>query len=111
MGESTPYRGAPIDAQFAAEDDTADAADRDSEQRYLDRAYNCLSAMSARTGSAAADAEARSAGDWDATVAHMHLSRRLSSLNADGGPLWFGRTDEENGPSWYIGRRHVEDSA
>jgi DNA helicase IV len=111
MGESTPYRGAPIDAQVAAEDDTSDAADRNSEQRYLDWAHNCLSAMSARTGLAAADAEARSAGDWDATVAHMHLSRRLSSLNADGGPLCFGRTDEDNGPSWYIGRRHVEDSA
>jgi len=80
-----------------------------AEQSYLDHAYDCLEEMSVRTGSAVADAAQRSAGDWDATVAHIHLSRRLRSINSDSGPLCFGRIDEDRGRAWHIGRRHVED--
>jgi DNA helicase IV len=69
-------------------------ADRQAEQKYLDYAYSCLQAMSVRTGSAVADAAERAAGDWDATVAHIHLGRRLKSITSDAGPLCFGRIDE-----------------
>jgi DNA helicase IV len=80
-----------------------------NEQSYLDHAYDCLEEMSERTGAAVADAAERSAGDWDATVAHIHLSRRLASITSEAGPLCFGRIDEDKGPAWHIGRRHVED--
>src|SRR5580698_4425224 len=82
---------------------------RSQEQSYLDHAYECLEEMSVRTEAAAADAAERSAGDWDATVAHIHLSRRLASITSEAGPLCFGRIDEDKGPAWHIGRRHVED--
>jgi DNA helicase IV len=89
-------------------------SERLSEQEYLDHAYTCLEEMSVRTGSAVADAAERAPGDWDATVAHIHLKRRLASISSDAGPLCFGRIDEErtgerSGPAWHIGRRHVED--
>ena len=89
------------------------------EQRYLDDAYLQLEAMTRRATAAAADAAARAPGDWNATVAHAQLSRRVDSLVADTRPLCFGRIDEESGSGgsgsggsgspWYIGRRHVED--
>ena len=37
------------------------------------------------------------------------LSRRVSLLADSPRPLLFGRIDEEEGPAWHIGRRHVED--
>jgi len=89
----------------------AEAHELAAEQRYLDSAFDHLAAMTARTSAAADDAAARAAGDWDATVAHIHLSRRLATMDPDAGPLCFGRIDEEDGPSWHIGRRHVEDAA
>lgn len=79
------------------------------EQAYLEHAYRCLAGMQARVQAAADDAASRAAGDWDATRAHVHLTRRLGSLDPAAGPLCFGRIDEDDGPSWYIGRRHVED--
>jgi DNA helicase IV len=82
-----------------------------AEQHYLDRAYECLGSMQERTGAAAADAAVRSAGDWDATAAHAHLVRRLSTMDPAGGPLCFGRIDEASATTWYIGRRHVESSS
>ena len=85
--------------------------DHAREQRYLDDAYRQLEAMTARASAAAEDAAARSAGDWDATVAHLHLARRVDSLAADTRPLCFGRIDEAGGSPWHIGRRHVEDGA
>ncbi len=85
--------------------------DHTREQRYLDQAYRQLEAMTARASAAAADAAARSAGDWDATVAHLHLTRRVDSLVADTRPLCFGRIDEAEGSPWHIGRRHVEDDS
>jgi DNA helicase IV len=84
-------------------------ASRLLEQAHLDRAYELLAGMSTRASAAAADAEARAPGDWDATVAHRFLQQRLASMSANLGPLCFGRIDEETGDSWHIGRRHVED--
>ena len=37
------------------------------------------------------------------------LSRRVALLSDSPRPLLFGRIDEEDGPTWHIGRRHVED--
>ena len=37
------------------------------------------------------------------------LSRRVSLLADSPRPLLFGRIDEEDGSTWHIGRRHVED--
>ncbi|MFZ0666176.1 MAG: AAA family ATPase [Acidimicrobiales bacterium] len=86
------------------------------EQAYLDYAYECLAEMSVKTGAAVADAAERAPGDWDATVAHIHLTKRLSSITSEAGPLCFGRIDEEvtkdgqRSVAWHIGRRHVEDA-
>ncbi len=38
------------------------------------------------------------------------LSHRVALLADSPRPLLFGRIDEENGPIWRIGRRHVEDT-
>jgi hypothetical protein len=97
--------------------DVPEAAPSDEqtrEQRYLDGAYRQLEAMTRRASLAAADAAERAAGDWDATVALSHLTKRVKSLAADARPLCFGRIDETAtapAASWYIGRRHVEDGA
>jgi DNA helicase IV len=80
------------------------------EQGFLDEAFRCLAEMTARTSDAADDAAERSAGDWDATVAYRHLSRRLATMDPDAGPLCFGRIDEDDGTPWHIGRRHVENA-
>jgi hypothetical protein len=63
--------------------------------------------MAAKAEAAADDAARRAPSDWDASVAHRHLSRRVGSLGADNRPLCFGRIAED-GECWYIGRRHVE---
>ena len=78
------------------------------EQAHLDAAYGALAAMAERTAAAAADARARAKGNWDAGVALAHLEDRLVSLGDDARPLCFGRIDEEHGPAWHVGRRHVE---
>ena len=39
-----------------------------------------------------------------------NLSRRVALLADSPRPLLFGRIDEEDGPIWHIGRRHVEDT-
>jgi DNA helicase IV len=80
-----------------------------AEQGYLEQAYEYLAGMEVRAQAATDDAAARAPGDWDATVAHRFLSHRVASMSATAGPLCFGRIDEELGPAWHIGRRHVED--
>ncbi|MHB1925458.1 MAG: HelD family protein, partial [Acidimicrobiales bacterium] len=85
-------------------------------QAYLDQAYGHLARMGERTAAAAEDAAERAKADWNAAVAHGRLMDRLASISDDRRPLCFGRIDEEEGaprpgPSWYIGRRHVEDSS
>jgi DNA helicase IV len=78
------------------------------EQAYLDRAYEHLARMRARTRSAASIAQS-AAGAVDSAVAQAHLVRRLRSLDSDVDGLSFGRLDAESGETWYVGRRHVED--
>jgi DNA helicase IV len=77
-----------------------------SEQEYLNQAHQHLSAMRIRAETLLNDL--RSAGqpdlDYQAALAH-----RVAVLGESARPLLFGRIDEEAGPSWHIGRRHVED--
>ncbi|MFZ6005018.1 MAG: HelD family protein [Actinomycetota bacterium] len=78
------------------------------EQAYLDRAYEHLARMQARTRAAASIAES-AAQAVDSAIARAHLERRLRSLEVEVDGLSFGRLDGEAGERWYVGRRHVED--
>ena len=70
-------------------------------------AHAALAAMH-RTGEGLLD-DLRDAGhpDLDYQAALVH---RVAVLAESPRPLLFGRIDEEAGPSWHIGRRHVEDT-
>jgi DNA helicase IV len=78
------------------------------EQAYLDRAYEHLARMRARTRSAASITDS-AAQAVDSAIARAHLERRLRSLDTEVDGLSFGRLDAEDGDTWYVGRRHVED--
>jgi DNA helicase IV len=82
--------------------------DLDDEQAYLDRAYEHLGAMRARAKRASEIAESAS-NEVDSAIAQAHLRHRYRSLDTDVGGLAFGRLDDEDGDTWYVGRRHVED--
>jgi DNA helicase IV len=84
--------------------------DLTAEQSYLDRAYEQLGRMRAATRAAASIAES-AAQAVDSAVAQRHLLWRLRSLEGDVPGLAFGRLDGEDGDTWYVGRRHVEDEA
>src|SRR5207302_8145074 len=82
-------------------------------QQHLDHAYRCLADMRRRTESIVSiDDTAAQAVDGE--IARWHLQQRLRGLDVDVPGLAFGRIDEEDtpkvpGPTWYVGRRHVED--
>lgn len=80
-----------------------------TEQAYLDRAYEHLADMRARTRAAASISQS-AAQAVDSAIAQRHLEHRLRSLDTDVDGLSFGRLDAENGERWYVGRRHVEDA-
>jgi DNA helicase IV len=80
-----------------------------AEQAYLDQAYRCLEAMRSRTARAA-DIPDSAAQAVDSAIAQAHLRHRLAGLDADVPGLSFGRLDDEDDDTWYIGRRHVEDA-
>lgn len=82
--------------------------DLTAEQAYLDRAYEHLARMRARTRSAASIAQS-AAQAVDSAIAQAHLERRLRSLDTEVDGLSFGRLDADSGETWYVGRRHVED--
>src|SRR5580704_11197950 len=94
MSEATP----PSDPEVAAE------------QAALDHALASLGTMRQRAEKLLEDLIAAGNPDLDYVAA---LSRRVSLLADSPRPLLFGRIDEEeeDGPSWHIGRRHVEDAA
>ncbi len=103
--------GRPDSASPAGDEDAA----RDSEQAWLDHAYECLAEMRARTAAAVAAGDT-AAQAVDGAIAHWHLRQRLKTLDTDVAGLAFGRIDEEHptgapAPRWYVGRRHVEDAA
>ncbi len=78
-----------------------------AEQDYLDHALASLSAMRSRAERLLQDLIAAGNPDLDYVAA---LSRRVALLADSPRPLLFGRIDEEGGPTWHIGRRHVEDA-
>jgi DNA helicase IV len=77
-----------------------------AEQDYLDRAHHSLSAMRARAEGLLHDLRSAGQPDPDYQAALVH---RVAVLGESARPLLFGRIDESAGPSWHIGRRHVED--
>jgi len=77
-----------------------------SEQAYLNLAHESLSAMRARAETLVRDLRSAGQPDLDYLAA---LTRRVAVLGESSRPLLFGRIDEESGPTWHIGRRHVED--
>jgi DNA helicase IV len=76
------------------------------EQAHLDHALKSLGAMRKRAEQLLRDLIAAGDPDLDYVAA---LSRRVSLLADSPRPLLFGRIDEADGPTWHIGRRHVED--
>jgi DNA helicase IV len=78
-----------------------------AEQAALDAALSSLAAMRARAEQLLRDLIAAGNPDLDYVAA---LSRRVALLADSPRPLLFGRIDEEDGPVWRIGRRHVEDT-
>lgn len=78
------------------------------EQAHLDRAYAHLGRMRERTKQAASIAES-AAQAVDSAIAQAHLHARLRTLDTEVDGLAFGRLDAEDGDTWYVGRRHVED--
>jgi DNA helicase IV len=89
-------------SQLAPDDDPELRA----EQEYLDGARAALSAMHRRARALLDDLRDAGHPDLDYQAALMH---RIAVLAESPRPLLFGRIDEEAGPSWHIGRRHVED--
>ncbi len=87
--------GPPSDQEVAAE------------QSYLEHALASLGAMRERSEQLLRDLIAAGNPDLDYVAA---LSRRVSLLADSPRPLLFGRIDEEEGATWHIGRRHVEDT-
>jgi DNA helicase IV len=77
------------------------------EQDYLDLARAALAAMHRRAKALLDDLRDAGHPDLDYQAALMH---RIAVLAESPRPLLFGRIDEEAGPSWHIGRRHVEDT-
>lgn len=86
------------------------------DQNQLDRAINCLAAMSERAARVhqAAKERADQEKSVDAQIAAGKMEQRRAAIDSGGGPLCFGRIDEDGpvrGPRdvWYVGRRHIED--
>ena len=78
------------------------------EQAYLARAYEHLAAMRSRT-EAAVSIEEGATSAVDSAIAQAHLRARLKTLDTNVDGLAFGRLDADDGETWYVGRRHVED--
>ena len=78
-----------------------------AEQAALDHALSSLGTMRQRAEKLLQDLIDAGSPDLDYVAA---LSRRVSLLADSPRPLLFGRIDEEEGPTWRIGRRHVEDT-
>jgi DNA helicase IV len=84
----------------------ADDPELTSEQEYLNFAHQSLGAMRQRAEGLLNELRTAGQPDLDYQAALLH---RVAVLADSPRPLLFGRIDEEAGPSWHIGRRHVED--
>ena len=85
------------------------------EQRYIDRAYECLEAMHARAvylkGLGYLGGNVTEGGVTPEIMAAWDFDKqaRIDTLSDQPGALCFGRIDHVSGNRFYIGRRHVED--
>jgi DNA helicase IV len=86
---------------------TTEDAELAAEQAYLDRSREALAAMRQRAEELLEDLRAQGTPDPDYEAALLHRVRVLADTPR---PLLFGRIDESSGPSWHVGRRHVEDA-
>ncbi len=75
------------------------------EQAYIDRSYAELARMRAR-----AEDLLESMRGVDPDL-EWSLLRRVRALREDPRALCFGRLDTEDGETWYVGRRHVEEAS
>jgi DNA helicase IV len=80
-----------------------DSSDLQEEQEHLDRAHRELARMRARAEHLLTTMKGT---DLDLEWA---LLKRVRALADSPRALCFGRIDHAGGPSWHIGRRHVED--
>jgi DNA helicase IV len=78
-----------------------------AEQAALEHALSSLASMRQRAEKLLHELIGAGNPDLDYVAA---LSRRVALLADSPRPLLFGRIDEEDGPTWRIGRRHVEDT-
>ena len=76
-----------------------------AEQEHLDYSHSALTAMRERAEALLNDLRGAGNPDLDYQAALVH---RVNALADSPRPLLFGRIDEEDGGSWHIGRRHVE---
>ena len=77
------------------------------ERRHLVHSHRCREAMVRRlTAIAAGDG---AADDITQEYIEMVVADALEDLAQPGAGDFFGRIDEEGGPHWYVGRRHIED--
>lgn len=103
MPPETPSRPGLAQGPPAPRAGPGPRADVEAEQAVVEQAYAHLERMREKTQGLWS--EMRGA-DPDLEWA---LARRARSLAPSPRPLCFGRTDARDGPTWYIGRRHVED--
>lgn len=89
--------------------DTTTHPDLAAEQAHLDRAHAHLESMRRRTERMIAIAEG-GATETDSEAARYHLRKRAASFDGRA-PLCFGRLDTDDGDTFHVGRRHVEDEA
>jgi DNA helicase IV len=77
------------------------------ERRHLVHAHRCRQAMVRRlTAIAAGDG---AADEITQEYIEMVVADALADLAQPGAGDFFGRIDEDGGPRWYVGRRHIED--
>ena len=93
-------------APLVIDPESIDDPELRSEQEYLNLAHESLSAMRERAETLVRDLRSAGQPDLDYLAA---LTHRVAVLGESSRPLLFGRIDEETGPTWHIGRRHVED--
>ena len=77
------------------------------ERRHLVHSHRCREAMVRRLRAIAAGDGA--ADEITQEYIEMVVADALEDLAQPGAGDFFGRIDEEGGPRWYVGRRHIED--
>ena len=79
------------------------------EQAYLDRAYAHLARMRERTEAGGRRSRSPRRRRSTRPSPRPTCTPGSARLDTDVDGLTFGRLDAEDGDTWYVGRRHVED--